>query len=251
MTGSLPPFRTRLGLLAQRELGRLTSILLLSLIGLWMRVLYGYRIRNAKEIRKQYAEIMRHKQWPLMICANHLTMVDSFLASWALGSIPWYIFHFSALPWHVPERKNFAATWYQHLFIFLMKCIPIVRGGDRKEVSKVLKQLTYLLRIGEVVFVFPEAGRSRSGRVDPNSAAYGVGRIIATAPGCRTLCVYLRGDHQETWGEVPVKGESFYVDIELIETKSEQRGMHKSKDLSQQVVDQLIAMEEKYFASRN
>jgi len=41
------------------------------------------------------------------------------------------------------------------------------------------------------------------------------------------------------------------VDIELIEASSEQRGTHRSKDLSQQVVDQLIAMEEKYFAGRN
>jgi hypothetical protein len=246
----LLPFGTRLGLLVQRELGRLTSILLLSLVGIWMRVIYRYRIRNVKQVRGQYAEIMRQKKWPLLICANHLTMIDSFIATWALGAVPWYMLHYSALPWHVPERKNFAATWYQHLFIFLMKCVPIVRGGDRREVSKVLKQLTYLLRIGEVVFVFPEAGRSRSGRVESGSAAYGVGRLIVTAPGCRTLCVYLRGDHQETWGQVPVKGESFYVDIALIETESEQKGMHKSKDLSQQVVDQLIAMENKYFEER-
>jgi 1-acyl-sn-glycerol-3-phosphate acyltransferase len=245
-----PPFSIRLGLLAQRVMGRFFSIILLAFIGIWLRYICRYRIRKVDEIRRGYRDLVRRKEGPLLICANHLTMIDSFVITWALGSVPWYMIHFSALPWHVPERKNFAATWYQHLFVFMMKCVPIVRGGDRRQISDVVKQLVYLLKIGEVVFVFPEAGRSRSGRVEHSSAAYGVGRIIAATPECRTLCVYLRGDHQETWGQLPIKGETFYVDIAVIKPVSDLKGIHRSKHLSQQVVDKLMEMENSYFANR-
>jgi hypothetical protein len=243
------PIRTRLALIIQRELGRLVSIITIPLVGFWLRFALRYRIQNVEEVRRRFREILKDGR-PLLICANHLTMVDSFIASWALGSCPWYLFHFSALPWHVPERKNFADTWYNYLLVYLMKCVPIERGGDRKQVSRVLRRLIYLLTIGQVVFVFPEGTRSRTGRVQPGSAAYGVGRIINSVPDIRTLCVYLRGDHQDTWGEMPVRGESFRVDLSVIEPKSDKRGMRRSRELAVQTLTELIEMEQRYFDSR-
>ena len=37
-------------------------------------------------------------------------MVDSALIAWALGSPLWYVRHFAALPWNMPERRNFARS---------------------------------------------------------------------------------------------------------------------------------------------
>ena len=62
-------------------------------------------------------------------------MVDSAIIAWALGSPGWYLRHFSALPWNVPERRNFAASPSQRVLVYLMKCVPITRGGDRAEVA--------------------------------------------------------------------------------------------------------------------
>lgn len=242
--------KSRLALFIQREIGRVFAPLVITAIVVLMRYVYRYKIRDVEAIRKRFQEIIHESDRPLLICANHLTMVDSFIASWALASGGWYIMHFSKLPWHVPERRNFAATWYIHLLIYLLKCVPIIRGGNRHEVSEVLSRLEYLLEIGETVFLFPEGTRSRTGRLQTDSIAHGVGRIIDKVPTSRTLCLYMRGDHQETWGEKPITGETFYVDLSIIEPKSQLRGVRRSQDLAQQVVAHLMEMEQKYFASR-
>jgi hypothetical protein len=62
--------------------------------------------------------------------------------------------------------------------------------------------------------------------------------------------VYLRGDRQDTWSTVPARGDSFYIDFELIEPHSDYVGMRRSKDFSQQIVDRLIGMETEYFSRR-
>jgi hypothetical protein len=49
---------------------------------------------------------------------------------------------------------------------------------------------------------------------------------------------------------VPARGDSFYVDFELVEPQSEHSGMRRSRDFSQQIVDRLAGMEEEYFAGR-
>ncbi len=80
-----------------------------------------------------------------MTCANHLTMVDSFVIAIALGSPWWYVTHFGALPWNTPERDNFSRTWWLRLAIWVMKCIPVERGGDRREVGRTLERFGYVL----------------------------------------------------------------------------------------------------------
>jgi 1-acyl-sn-glycerol-3-phosphate acyltransferase len=215
-----------------------------------MRYAYRYRVRNVAESRRRYQEICRQNPGPLIICANHLTLVDSFVVTWALGSEWWFLRHFSRYPWHVPERKNFANTWYDYLLTYMVKCAPVERGASRAEVSKLMGRLEYLLEEGQVVFLFPEATRSRTGRVQIDSPAHGVGRLINALPGCKAVMVYLRGDGQETWGDTPIRGDTFYVDVELVEFKSEQRGIRRSHDLAQQTVLHLQKMEERYFAAR-
>ena len=126
---------------------------------------------------------------------------------------------------------------------YVAKCIPISRGGRREEVASVLDRLGRLTRRGEMALVFPEGGRSRSGRVDVEAAAWGIGRVVGSVPGCRVVCVYLRGRLQETWSDVPATGETFDVEVSCIEPKSDSRGARRSRDLSRQVVSQLVQME--------
>lgn len=215
-----------------------------------MKFYFGYRIAEVEKVRARYRKIRAQSDAPLLVCANHLTLVDSFLIAWALGSSFYWLRHPDELPWNTPESTNFGRTWVSRLLIFVAKCIPITRGGARGDVGGVLDRVRHLLSRGETALLFPEAGRSRSGRVDASAAAWGVGRIIGSVPGCRVLCVYARGRKQETWGDFPAKGDVLDVALACIEPKSDSRGVRRSRDLAQQVVRQLILMEEAYFDDR-
>ena len=81
-----------------------------------------------------------------------------------------------------------------------------------------------MLSRGDVGLIFPEGGRSRSGRVDADAATYGVGRVVKALPGCRVLCVYLRGEGQTTYTDAPARGERFRVRFASLEPKTEHGG---------------------------
>ncbi|MCP4040094.1 MAG: 1-acyl-sn-glycerol-3-phosphate acyltransferase [bacterium] len=215
-----------------------------------MRFVLGYRIKDLNAVRAAYRRLREESDAPILICPNHLTLIDSLIVAWAL--VPWwrYVVHFDQLPWNTPERKNFARTGVTRFLVFLAKCIPISRGGERAGVARVLSRVTHLLGRGEVALVFPEGTRSRTGRVSTDSIAWGVGRIIASTPGCRVLCVYARGDTQESWGSIPNMGDRFYIGMECFEPKTDCRGARRSRDLVGQVVARLSRMEEDYFDGR-
>src|SRR5690606_18124629 len=100
-----------------------------------------------------------------------------------------YFRHFRLLPWNVPEKANFSGTLLWNVTSFLGKCVYVQRGGPRHEVRRTLGRLVHLLRSGDVVSIFPEGGRSRTGRVDTENFAYGVGQLLLAVPEARVLCV--------------------------------------------------------------
>jgi 1-acyl-sn-glycerol-3-phosphate acyltransferase len=215
-----------------------------------MSVLMRYRIKDVERVRTRYRALVKESDRPLLICPNHLTMMDSAVIAWALGGSWWYLFHYRHVPWNLPEYNNYASQWPTRMGAWLTKCIPVIRGGRREDVSRVIKRVQYLLSRGETAMIFPEAGRSRSGRVEVGAVAHAVGRILTSVPGCQPLCVYLRGDRQKTWSTVPARGDSFYIDFELLDPQSDHSGMRRSRDFSQQIVNRLVGMEKEYFADR-
>jgi 1-acyl-sn-glycerol-3-phosphate acyltransferase len=242
-------WRERLGLAMQEAVGWVAAPLWLPSTVALMRFGFGWEVAGTEEARRVFREL-RKSRAPLLVCANHLTLVDSALVAWALGSPAWFLLNYRALPWNVPERRNFAASTVSRTFAYVMKCVPIVRGGDRGEIGRVLARLLHLLERGDVVLMFPEGGRSRSGVVEVERAAYGVGRVIAGAPGCRVLCVYLRGEGQEAYSDLPAFGERFRVRVEVCQPSSALRGMRRSRELAQQVTQSLVALERAHFAER-
>jgi len=234
----------------QRAVSRASSPLWIPVFVTLMAFAFRWRIDGATELRRTYREIREKSRAPLLICANHLTMLDSFVIGWALGGSWWYLTHFSSLPWNTPERVHFASTWWKRALAYLLKCVPLTRGSDRKEVALVLEKVAYLLRSGEAVMVFPEGQRSRSARVELESAAYGVGRIVSSVPGCRVLCVYLRGDSQHAMTDAPARGEVFRGRALLFEPKSDERGLRGSLDIARQIVAKLAELERSHFDAR-
>jgi hypothetical protein len=242
--------RARFQLGVQRGVARLlspiTTFAAAALLRFWLRL----SVEDGKRIRRRYHEIRRENDAPLLICGNHLTMIDSALIAWALASPGCYVRHFSALPWNVPERSKFASTWVRRVLTYIYKCIPIVRGGNRQEISGALARFAYLLQRGEVGLIFPEGRRSRSGRIDPENIAYGVGRIVRSVPGCRVMCVYLRGDRQESYSVAPVRGDRLRVSLSFVEPKTDHAGLRGSYDVTRQIVARLAQMEGEYFDGR-
>lgn len=234
----------------QRIVSMVTSPIWLGLTVLAIRFYFRYRIADVDALRAEYRRIRAQSDAPMLVCANHLTLVDSFLIAWALGSGPYWFAHPDGLPWNTPESTNFGKTWRARVMIYVMKCISITRGGPREGVASVLARIRYLLSAGETALLFPEAGRSRTGRVDEMAGAWGVGRVVGGLPRCRVLCVYLRGRKQETWSDFPEKGDVLDASIICIEPKSDAKGVRRSLDLSRQVTRQLAQMEEDYFDAR-
>ena len=244
------PAGVRIRLALQREIGRLlsplTTVAVAAILLLWL----GLRLENAEATRAFYRDLRREHDGPLLICGNHLTMIDSALIAWALGSPLWYVRHFSALPWNVPEQRHFASTWPRRVLAYVYKCVPIVRGGRRDEVAGTLARFTWLLSRGEAGLIFPEGGRSRSGRVEVENAAWGVGRIVRNLPNCRVLCVYARGDLQRDYTAVPHRGDRIRVSVSSLEPKSDRGGVRGSREVALQITARLAEMEREHFDDR-
>jgi 1-acyl-sn-glycerol-3-phosphate acyltransferase len=241
--------RERLALLVQRELGRALAPLWIPLLTALMRWGFAWRIEGMGELRREYARL-RAEPGPLLVCANHLTMLDSFVISWALGSPLFYLRHYAALPWNTPERRRFASTPWKRLLVYVMKCVPLSRGAERREVAGALARVAYLLGRGEALLLFPEGARSRTGRVELDSAAYGVGRLVLAVPRCRVLCVYLRGRAQTTWSDAPRRGERFRAALSCFEPKADHGGVRGSVEVAGQIVTRLAELERRHFDGR-
>jgi len=241
---------SRRSLALQLAVGRLAAPVWVPLAVLLMRFVLRWRIREAGRCRREYAKLLEERR-PLLVVANHLTMVDSAVIGWGLGSAIGHVVRYRGLPWNVPLRRRVESSGLWRTLSYVMKCVPVPRGGDRQEVARVLERLAHLLRSGETVLMFPEGGRSRSGRVDPEATADGVGRLIKEVAGCRVLCVYLRGDAQRTWSNLPARGDTFTIATRLVEPRTGLRGLRASRDLAAQVVGQLVEMEREYLEGRS
>lgn len=254
MEAATPPSLQRSaprGLSLQRFTARVFSPITVYGVVAFLQLGLRLRVVEVEALRREYREISSSAKGPLLICANHLTMIDSALIAWALGSPGWYVRNFRALPWNVPERSNFAANPIQRALAYIFKCLPISRGGDRSEVAAILNRLSELVTSGEAGLLFPEGGRSRSGRVEVARAAWGVGRVVKSVPGCRVLCVYLRGERQGNYSGLPARGDRLHARLSLIEPKTHHAGLRGSRDLAQQIAGRLAEMEREYFNARS
>ncbi|MFT3743772.1 MAG: lysophospholipid acyltransferase family protein [Pyrinomonadaceae bacterium] len=201
----------------------LCRILLLPVGGLLvavMKYVRGYRIENMAEIRKQFRQIWDDKergQYPLVICANHLTFIDSALVIWALASNFWYLFNYKAFMWNVPAGDFFKKKLHYHAILYLTKCIFIDRKGSPAHKNAVLNLCRYLLAKGNVVLIFPEGQRSREGRFDVDKLRFGTGKILTSLENARVLCVYIRSPLQKAFSNYPPKGSHFSLNMKLIQ----------------------------------
>ncbi|MBW2599037.1 MAG: 1-acyl-sn-glycerol-3-phosphate acyltransferase [Deltaproteobacteria bacterium] len=237
---------TKFLLYLQYVMGRLAVFIIGPLIFLAIKLM-RYRVRNLSKTRKEVRALLAKHRGPWMICPNHLTMIDSVVLAYAMAPLYRYMLNYRILPWNLPESANFQSNIFLAVICYLAKCIPISRGGDRRKMKSTLDKCIYLLGKKESLLIFPEGGRSRTGRVDTENFSYGVGRLIANATDCRVMCVYLRGDGQKTYSSIPEFGEHFTMKIETFSPDMKNRGLKAQRSCARQIVDHLSRMEKGYF----
>jgi len=236
-------------LLIQYIMGRVAIFLLGPLYFAMIRLM-GYRVKDVRKIRQECFRHFRDHEGPWIICANHLTMIDSIILSYALYSLPRHLLQYRQLPWNLPERNNFQRNILLAITCYLSKCIPINRGGNREEMKKTLGKCNALLEWNQPILIFPEGGRSRTGRVNTEGYSYGVGRFVKDFEDCKILCIYLRGDGQHTYGFIPGFGERFTVSMEVLQPElTEGNGLRAQRFYAEQIIKQLAQMEEGYFTT--
>jgi 1-acyl-sn-glycerol-3-phosphate acyltransferase len=242
--------RAKWSLLIQQSVGRIAVFLVVPLTCLVLRLM-GYRIRELRRIRRECLRYFEEHKGPWLVCANHLTLIDSFILGWAMISPFRYVADYRLLPWNLPEQKNFNRNFLDTIFCYLAKCVPVNRGGDRTAMKRALEKCDYLLEKGQVLMVFPEGGRSRTGRVDTENFSYGVGRFVQTFEDLKIMCIYIRGDGQDTYSSFPRLGECFTVSVDVFTPERlEKNGLRAQRDYATQIIRRLSHMEEQYYAHR-
>jgi len=242
--------RERLFLGLQYVLGHLAVVLTAPLIFLAVR-LRRYRIRDLKRLRSEVARLHKEHEGPWLICPNHLTMIDSVLITYGMASLGSHILRFRRVPWNLPERKNFQRNIFLTVLCYLAKCLPVNRGGSREELQRLLDKCRRVLDWKQSLLVFPEGGRSRTGRINQENFSYSVGRFVDENPNCRVMLVYLRGDGQETYGSMPRFGEHFTMNVEQFDPgREEGGGLRLQREYARRIVERLAGMEDEYFAGR-
>lgn len=209
-----------------------------------------YRCAQIDAVRAQVREIYdAHPDQPIIICSNHLTMIDSMLLTWFLFPTSRIARGFRYFPWNVPEIRNFGRNIGLKIMCYLGKCVFVDRKGGASANTKSMTKLGYLLQNNESVCLFPEGGRSRSGRIEPEECSYGVGTLMAEHRIDHVLMVYLRGREQKSFSFFPRYGESFHIEAKWGKFTTEHSGRRAARDLTVQIMSELKGMEDDYFAS--
>ena len=240
--------RDRLSLFTQRFVGWATLPFWSSFFIVIMRFWAKYSIKDLREIRRSFKNMLKESDGPILVCANHLTKIDSAIINWSLASTWTYWKSFRSFPWNMPERARYAKNLILRFICYLGSCIPIDRGGDREKVNKSLDKIAYLMRKGHTVTIFPEGKRSIIGKIDPEDYSYGVGRLVKAAQNCKVLCIYLRGDKQDGSSSIPKRGAKFYFDMKLVTPETPFKGLRATKDIAEQIIKHLHEMELQYFS---
>lgn len=211
--------------------------------------IFLYRCPNRRNIRHSIRQLIaENPRRPLLICSNHLTMIDSILLSWLLFDFKLLMKNFEYFPWNVPELANFGKSITMRGLCYLGKCVYLERQGSVASKRLVWEKISYLNRLGESLCVFPEGGRSRTGNLDRDAAMYGIGQLVQSNPRTLVLAVYLRGKRQNTYSFAPKWGDRIFIDWRLVKCQISE-GRKAQRDITMQIFDQLELLEKGYHAT--
>lgn len=234
-------------LVIQQLVAYLSFPLLYFLVVLWMKYIQKYRIRDMKQIRRRFKNIKAQNPNGLLICPNHLTYIDSLLLVWAFSSLGSYLLTFKTVCWNLPNARNVQESLLYRVICYLGKCILI--DEDPEKAKQTMSKAAYLLDHGHYVMIFPEGRRSTSGRVDTENHIYGVGKLHTDSHLKQVLCVYMRGEQQQTASKMPDRGDTFNIKMQLQTIDTNQQGRRAMRTAANTIINTLSHMEADYFAA--
>ncbi len=224
---------------------------LVSYFIIWIaNVAYFHFTLNDKKLqRQQFKDMIKKSKGPLIICANHLTYIDSAIIQYALAS-PWtYLRYPQSWSWNFPKKEHVESSKFFRFMCYLGKCILLPDRSKAKERKIVRSKIEYLLQKGQYIMVFPEGTRSASGRVNSQDFNYSVGELYQIVPHVKILCVYMRTDHQIAKSKFPPKGNPISISMKLMTPETRETGLRASREISRQIIKTLVEMEQEYFSS--
>jgi phosphopantetheinyl transferase (holo-ACP synthase) len=208
----------------QRLISRAAAVPLSLFVAAAARLRFRYGLAGIDEIRRDiWAKLDAH-DGPVIWAANHLTLIDSFLVYWAIFPMS-RVLEDRLIPWSTPEYTNYYKL-----------------GGP---VKAPFIRLLWLLRAGASVFVYPEAGRSRSGWFEPRRPKDFLGKMALDVPNAKFLCVYLRADDQIATTVRPPEGSVFRVKCDLID--GARPGETNPREISQRLFDRIAALQAEWW----
>lgn len=235
----------RVGLRLQEFLSQVFVLLTYHSLEAWLR----FQRYSVPDIRRQRAEFAATAgRGPLLVCANHLTLIDSLIIQWALTPGWRCLLRPDWFFWNLPDKYNMSVNPWIRVLGYFGKCVLVRRKGPPEEVRLSLDKVKYLMGRGQSVLVFPEGGRSRVGRVDTENFMYGVGRMLQDTPAARVLLVFARGVGQKVYTNYPRRGEKFFVRMKPFAPVTSSRGLRADRELATQIIRELSVMEREYFA---
>ncbi|MDX6770906.1 MAG: 4'-phosphopantetheinyl transferase superfamily protein [Elusimicrobiota bacterium] len=238
----------------QRLLSRAVAAPLSLLVAAAARFYFHYRLpEDIGELRERlWAELDAH-DGPVIWAANHLTLIDSFLVYWAVvplsraGSDRY-------TPWSTPEQTNYYSLGGPlqsaaiRALLYLCRCIPFLRGGEDAAAEafrqNAFEKCAWVLENGGSIFVYPEAGRSRSGWFERRRPKDFLGKLALINPRAKFLCVYLRGDRQIGTTVAPEKGDLLRATFALLDGA---RPEESPRAISQRLFDRLAELQEEWW----
>lgn len=241
-------FGQKLQITLQRYMSFICYIVSYPIAQLIFHVFFRQKIVALQEFRKKFFSIKKQIQGPVIICANHLTLIDPFIIAVALGSWLDYLLGNMTPIWNFPKGTYVYKKRIFRWLFFIFKTIPVQTPPGKKNTKRLLQIITYLLKRQEPILLFPEGTRSINGRIDKTNFSSGVGYLLRQVENTSVICVYLRGQAQTVRSKFPAKGDRFFCDLKLIKpqlisTAETPTNVH----LTEQVIATLYDMEQNYF----
>ncbi len=238
----------------QRLISRAVAVPLSVFVAAAARLRFGYRLApEAARLRAEIWKKLDAHDGPVIWAANHLTLIDSFLVYWAVFP-PARVTEDRRIPWSTPEYTNyyrlggpFKAAFIRGL-LYCCRCIPFLRGGEDAASEawrqKAFDKCVWLLREGASVFVYPEAGRSRSGWLEKRRPKDFLGRMALEVPSAKFLVVYLRSDEQIGTTVRPPEGSVLRFSCDLIDGA---RPGDSPREVTTRLFDRLAELQDEWW----
>jgi phosphopantetheinyl transferase (holo-ACP synthase)/1-acyl-sn-glycerol-3-phosphate acyltransferase len=239
----------------QWRLSRALAVPVSLLVTTVSRLYFGYRLdENVDALRADIWRKLDAHDGPVIWAANHLTLIDSFLIYWAIFPLD-RLLEDRRIPWSTPEYTNYyklggpVQSAFVRGLLYLCRCIPFLRGGEDAASEswrqKAFDKCAWVLREGGAVFVYPEAGRSRSGWLEPKRPKDFLGKLALEVPSSKFLVVYLRSERQISTTACPPKGDRLRVAADLIDGVLP--GETNPRDISQRLFNRLAELQQEWW----